>query len=237
MARAQKMKHVAHGGYTFGDYCTWPDEIRCEIIDGEVFDMTPCPHPEHQEILMNLSGLIWTFLKGKPCKVYPAPFDVRLPVSEEADEKIRTVVQPDISVICEKNKIDSRGCRGGPDFVIEILSPSTASKDHIRKKRLYEQHGVREYWLVDPVHHLITVYILTPEGVFGPATLFSPPSTITVSLFPEFVIPLDEVFPASPNLVREPLPPFLTKSRSPQKSPPKKLKNPPEKKFRQKMAG
>ena len=141
--------------YTYADYCTWGDDVRCELIDGVVYDMSPAPGWVHQGLSMNLLGQFFVFLEGKPCKVFHAPFDVRL--SSEDDY---TVVQPDIVVICDRSKISGTGCIGAPDMVVEILSPSTASKDMLLKFIKYQKAGVREYWIVDPQTKVIRVCIL-----------------------------------------------------------------------------
>jgi len=156
MDALQQVKH-----YTYADYLTWGDEVRCELIDGVPF-LLAAPTPEHQAISMELSGQLWQFLKGKPCKVYTAPFDVRLNAAEGDD----TVVQPDISVICDQVKTDNnKGCVGVPDMVVEILSPSTAGKDCIIKLRKYLRAGVREYWLVDPDSRIVNTHVLK-EGQY-----------------------------------------------------------------------
>jgi len=121
--------------FTYADYCTWPEEERWELIDGKAYAMRP-PRP--------------AFI-GTACWVYVAPFDVRLPDRDEADEAVAAVVQPDIAVICDPVKLDDKGCRGAPDWIIAVLSPATVAKDQIQKRALYERHGVREYWLVHPV--------------------------------------------------------------------------------------
>ncbi len=133
--------------FTYANYCTWPDDERWELIDGEPYDMSPAPVPRHQRALGKLFYQLESFLATKPCKVYPAPFDVRF--SNADDDKVDTVVQPDISVICDKNKIDERGCVGAPDLIVEILSASTAGRDEGEKFRLYQKHAVREYWIVN----------------------------------------------------------------------------------------
>jgi Uma2 family endonuclease len=153
--------------FTYGDYCSWDDGERWELIDGEAYCMSPAPTRLHQEILGGLHAQIYTSLTGKPCRVYMAPFDIRLPKGNEADALIDTVVQPDISVICESKKLDDRGCRGAPDWIIEILSPSTAARDQIRKRALYERKGVREYWLVHPQDKMLYIYRLVGSG-YGP---------------------------------------------------------------------
>ncbi|MBF0501709.1 MAG: Uma2 family endonuclease [Candidatus Riflebacteria bacterium] len=180
--------------YTYGDYLKFPDEFRCEIIDGVLYDMTPAPNRDHQKILVELVFQFHRFLKGKPCEVLCAPFDVRLPRADEPDEEIRTVVQPDLLVICDKSKIDKRGLRCGPDLAIEILSPSTASKDCIKKRGLYEHHGVREFWIVDPAHTTISIYRLSNEGVYGKPDIYDRKSRIAVQILPGLDIIAADVF-------------------------------------------
>ncbi|MBF0409859.1 MAG: Uma2 family endonuclease [Candidatus Riflebacteria bacterium] len=180
--------------YTYGDYLNWPDEERYEIIDGEVFDMTPAPLTVHQRILLNLALPFGNYLKGKPCKLFIAPFDIRLPKADEPDKDVRTVVQPDLVVICEKIKIDRRGCRGAPDLAIEILSPSTASKDSIRKLALYESHGVKEYWIINPETETLTVFWLSEKGKYSPGKKYSKNESISPHIFPELKIQISEIF-------------------------------------------
>ena len=147
--------------FTYTDYQTWPDDERWELIEGEAWDMSPAPNTGHQSISMILSGEFYNYLKDKPCNVFAAPFDVRLQEEEDSSEdEIITVVQPDIAVICDKDKIDKKGCLGAPDIVIEILSPSTAFKDETNKLKLYEKHGVKEYWIVNPEANYIIIYHL-----------------------------------------------------------------------------
>jgi Uma2 family endonuclease len=146
--------------FTYGDYRRWPAEERWELIDGAAYAMSPAPSRGHQEVVGELFRQIANFLAGKPCRPYIAPFDVRLPEAGEADDAVKTVVQPDISVVCDPAKLDEAGCRGAPDFIVEVLSPGTSSKDQIHKKALYERHGVGEYWLVHPVDHTLTRYFL-----------------------------------------------------------------------------
>lgn len=191
-------------GYTYGDYLTWSDDERWEIIDGEAFDMTPAPATLHQEISGNLFGLLWNFLHEKPCKVFHAPFDVRLPMGNEADENVKTVVQPDIVIICDEKKMDERGVRGAPDIAIEILSPSTASRDHILKRRLYERHGVKEYWVIDPTNRIMHVYRARAAGTFDGFEPLDDQAVLETPLLPGLSIRLAEVFPKlPPRIVRE----------------------------------
>jgi len=153
--------------YTYGEYCSWGDEERWEIIDGVAWDMSPAPNRRHQGILTNMLKELALFLQGKPCRAYPAPFDVVLPDSpHQTADDAATVVQPDICVICDKSKLTEAGCTGAPDLVVEILSPSTSRKDTEVKRRLYERHGVREYWIVDPGNRYILVFLLDDKGAY-----------------------------------------------------------------------
>ncbi|MEL6625129.1 MAG: Uma2 family endonuclease, partial [Bacteroidota bacterium] len=136
--------------YTYADYLLWQFKERVELIRGRIFKMSPAPSMGHQEISTNLMGEIYQYLKRKTCKVFHAPFDVRLPLSESqmTDQKVDTVVQPDICVVCDPQKLESRGCIGAPDWIIEILSKSTSNKYLNEKYDLYQNTGVKEYWIV-----------------------------------------------------------------------------------------
>jgi Uma2 family endonuclease len=180
--------------FTYDDYLTWPDTQRWELIHGVAYDMSPAPSTEHQTLLLALAAEFHNFLKGKPCQAYIAPFDVRLPEENESDEEIETVVQPDIAVICDKSKIDSKGCKGAPDLIIEIISPSTAKKDTQDKFTLYERHGVKEYWLVYPAEHIVEVFVLGENGVYGRPKIYAADDLLTVGLFPGLEIDLAVVF-------------------------------------------
>ena len=142
--------------YTENDYYNLPEDIHAELIDGQIYYHAP-PSRIHQKLLMELSATIRNYFKtkGGPCEVYPAPFAVKLFAEDD-----KTVVEPDISVICDPNKLTDRGCTGAPDWIIEIISPSTASHDYIYKLNLYAKAGVREYWIVDPDNKKIFVYHL-----------------------------------------------------------------------------
>ncbi len=189
--------------FTYGDYLEWPDDERWEIIDGEAFDMTPAPNTLHQEISRNLCLQIALFLEGKPCRMFNAPYDVLLPEGQETDEEVTTVVQPDILVVCDAGKITERGCRGAPDWIIEILSPSTAGKDQIRKRRKYEQHGVGEFWVVHPTDRTIAVYRLARRR-YGSIEFFDDQAVIPVKTLPGLAIEARRVFPPQPpRVVRE----------------------------------
>lgn len=145
--------------YTFADVLAWDENERAEIIDGKPVMMAP-PSSTHQEISMEIARQLANFLEGKRCKVYPAPFGVRLFEKDgEAPEDVDTMVEPDISVVCDKSKIDQHGCKGAPDLVVEILSPSTQRHDRLVKLGLYQRAGVREYWIVDPDSSTVQVFL------------------------------------------------------------------------------
>ena len=143
--------------YTYADYAKWNDEARYELIDGVPYAMSPAPSPVHQRISGRLHGQLWQFLKGRSCEVFAAPFDVRLNAAGDDDD---IVVQPDLSVVCDKSKLDDKGCNGAPDMVLEILSASSESRDKVLKFNRYLQAGVREYWMVDPDGKTVQVCIL-----------------------------------------------------------------------------
>jgi Uma2 family endonuclease len=152
--------------HTYAEYLTWSDERRYELIDGLAYAMAPAPSRQHQQVVGELFAQIHAQLRGHRCAVYVAPFDVRLPRGNEADATIDTVVQPDIAVFCDRSRLDDRGARGAPDWVVEVLAPATASHDQLLKRDLYERHGVGEYWLVHPTDRLVTVYRLQ-AGAYG----------------------------------------------------------------------
>lgn len=183
--------------YTYADYLGWFFEERIELIKGKIFKMSPAPNAYHQEISTSLILRIGYFLKNKGCKVYHAPFDVRLPKpgGKSRDENISTVVQPDISVICDKNKIDQKGCLGPPDWIIEILSPSTSKKDRTDKFELYQSSGVKEYWIVFPKKQQIKAYSLNEKGKYEEFGSFQKEEAIYSALFPELRIDLQPIFP------------------------------------------
>ncbi len=157
--------------FTYRHYRTWPDSERWELIQGRAWAMSPAPITRHQEISARFFYRVYDFLKGKACKAFSAPFDVLLPKGDESDDEVDTVVQPDISVFCDRSKITKRGARGAPDLLVEILSPSTSKKDMNDKYSLYESRGVREYWIVDPSALSIWVYRLAAPGRFDEGEL------------------------------------------------------------------
>jgi Uma2 family endonuclease len=173
--------------HTYADYITRPDEMHYELIDGCAYAMGPAPVRRHQEVAGEIFRQIADALEGSPCRPYIAPFDVRLPRTNEADDLVDTVVQPDISVICDKAKLDERGCRGAPDWVIEVLSPRTVSHDQIVKRALYERAGVREFWLVHPMDSVVTIYLLE-NGAYGKPAVQELIGTTAATILPQVII-------------------------------------------------
>ncbi len=192
--------------YSYADYLTWDDDKRYEIIDGEVFDMTS-PGVLHQSISMELARILANFFENKSCKVFAAPLDVLLAKNASKAEEVFTVVQPDIMVVCDPKKIEERGIVGAPDLVVEIISPSTSSKDNIIKRRIYEQAGVKEFWLVHPVDRLIRVYKLGKDGLFGREDIYDDQAQIEIAQFAGLSIDCRRLFPPLPKVRRVKSPP------------------------------
>jgi len=143
--------------YNYNDYASWDDGKRYELIDGTIYLMSPAPSEKHQEVSGELYRQLANFLKGKPCKVFSAPFDVCLRGKGDYED---TIVQPDILVVCDKSKLDGKRCNGAPDMIIEVLSPSSVIHDTHIKLNKYLEAGVREYWIADPENKTITVHVL-----------------------------------------------------------------------------
>ncbi|RWX46314.1 Endonuclease, Uma2 family (restriction endonuclease fold) [Candidatus Electrothrix aarhusensis] len=188
----------SHVEYSYADYISWDDQERWELINGEAWAMSPAPSRLHQAVSARIFYALFDHFKDKNCEVYAAPFDVRLsdsPDTKEADDtEITTIVQPDISVICDRKKLDDRGCIGAPELVIEILSPSTAAKDLKVKRVLYEQHGVKEYWLLHPTDRIAMLYTLNQGGEYGKAQILDCNDVLTSEQFEQLRIELTSVF-------------------------------------------
>lgn len=187
-------------GYTYADYLTWKDGRRYELIDGEVIDMIPAPGFEHQEICGALYAEFRSFLKGKKCRAIIAPFDVVFLRKSDNLKELKTVLQPDISIICDLEKIEKNAAFGAPDLVVEVVSPSTASYDNVKKRHVYEQAGVREYWLVYPEERYVRVYQLDDKGEFGKENTYDDEAQIQVGIFPDLTIDMREIFPPAPKV-------------------------------------
>lgn len=179
--------------YTYADYLKWTFDERLELIKGKIFKMSPPPGPVHQRLSFRLTLWIGNFLEGKPCELFSAPFDVRLVRRSVDDKDITTVVQPDICVICDPKKVDSKGCIGAPDIVVEILSPGNNKTELQNKYDVYEEAGVLEYWIIHPVEKTFTKYILT-EGRFQATRILTSGDNVTSPILPGLVINLDRLF-------------------------------------------
>lgn len=183
-----------YGGlYTYADYLKWTIEERFEIIKGKLFKMSPAPKRMHQELSGKLFYKMYNFLEEHPCNIYAAPFDVRLPVKSKKNDKIYTVVQPDICVICNREKLDDLGCLGAPDLVVEILSKGNSKKELQHKYEVYEESGVKEYWIIQPDFENVLIYTLT-DGSYVPSKLFTRGDVISSKVIEGFSLDLDEYF-------------------------------------------
>jgi Uma2 family endonuclease len=182
-----------NGSYTYADYLKWNFKERLELFRGKIFKMSPAPSRYHQEVSGNLHGLLWNSFSKNICNLYAAPFDVRLVKAKSQDEKVVTVVQPDMCIICDENKLDDRGCNGAPDLVIEILSPGNSKKEMGIKFDLYEENEVKEYWIVDPTEKTVFIYSLQNNKYIG-LKPFIEDDNIKSVLFPELDFKLAEIF-------------------------------------------
>jgi Uma2 family endonuclease len=182
--------------YTFADYLTWMDDKFRELIDGFIHLMC-YPTELHARISSSLHYFTTAFArkrKGK-CRIYHAPFAVRLPIDGATDDdKIYNVFLPDICVICDLSKIDEKGCIGAPDLVVEVLSPSTAKNDWNKKFKLYEKSGVREYWIIDPKKKTLHLFLLQSDGKYDAGTVYQSNQKAPMHIFEGLVINLRELF-------------------------------------------
>lgn len=181
------------GDYTYADYLRWTIEERVELIRGKIFRMSPAPSSNHQTILNNINGPLWSFLRSHPCQLFIAPFDVRFPRKGKQDKDIITVLQPDVCVVCDPDKIDERGCIGAPDLIVEILSPGNSKKEMRLKYEVYEESGVREYWIVDGERKVCHIFLLE-NGLFTPHRPLVEGDVIKSQVLTGFEIVVDDVF-------------------------------------------
>ena len=181
--------------YTYADYLKFDFDEMVELIRGKIFKMSAAPKSYHQEISANLHLVLGNFLKDKSCKTYYAPFDVVLPIKHKTKNKSTTVVQPDICVICDLSKIDEAGCFGAPDFIVEIISKSTSKKDMNDKFNVYQEAGVKEYWIIFPIEEIINCYVLD-NGVFRLKKAYTKGDIASLHIFPDLKFEVDEVFPS-----------------------------------------
>jgi len=183
--------------YTYADYLTWTDDVRRELYDGFIKLMSPAPSRKHQKISTNLTRIIGNFLVHKKCEVYHAPSDVRFPKNNDlkSDKQVYTVLQPDLYIVCDLSKLDDRGCLGAPDLVIEIISAKNSKRDIKDKFEIYQEHGVREYWIVNPNDENVTVFVLDDKGKFQFVGIYAEDDKIPVNIFTgDLKVDLTEVF-------------------------------------------
>jgi Uma2 family endonuclease len=193
--------------YSYRDYLSWPEGERVELIEGVPYAMSPAPRREHQRLVSELNRQLANALHDAPCEVYPAPFDVKL--SREEEDERPTVVQPDLTVVCDPAKLTEQGVTGAPDLVVEIVSPDSGFHDRVwseaalparpcilgRKFDLYRGAGVREYWIVDPDERVVEVYRLASDGSYRRVGVFGDADTITSEAVDAVLVDLAELFP------------------------------------------
>lgn len=180
--------------YTYADYMQWKFKERLELFRGKIFKMG-APNTLHQVVAGNLYSGLRDYLKGKVCRVFIAPFDIRLPAkNRKKDDEITTVVQPDVCVVCDAAKVDTRGVCGAPDLVIEILSPGNSKKELRDKYELYEEAGVKEYWVINPVEENLVVFLRDQEGKFGSPKIYTGGDRLIAAAVPGFGIDVNEIF-------------------------------------------
>lgn len=187
-------------GFTYADYLTWNFKERIELIRGKIFKMSPAPTITHQTIQANILGSLFKFLNQEPCKVLCAPVDVRLKgksfrKKKLKDDEITTVVQPDIIVVCDEEKLkDDRYVDGAPEFIVEILSPGNTSTETKYKPDLYEENGVQEFWMVFPEFKQVHVYLLNKQELYGKPVIYEANEQINSVLLKGFSMPVNDIF-------------------------------------------
>jgi Uma2 family endonuclease len=181
--------------YSYAEYLTWMFQERLELFRGKIFKMSPAPSMYHQKVAGNVHGILWNEFKNNSCNLFVAPFDVRLLDNKKSkmDSDVYTVVQPDLCVVCDENKLDTRGAIGAPDLMIEILSPGNSKKELFYKYELYQEAGVLEYWIVNPSDKTMLIYILK-DGIFVGQQPLIEESKIKSPLFPQLDFTLSEIF-------------------------------------------
>jgi len=193
--------------YSYADYLLWQFDERIELLKGRIFKMSPAPNTNHQKLSNNISSMITWEMKSFGCQIFAAPFDVRLPISDDIniskkyrnkakklpDGKIMTVVQPDICVICDDSKLDERGCVGAPDLVVEILSPGNTQREMKDKFEIYQEAGVLEYWLVEPNDEFVIVYQLD-KGIYIGSKPFTRDETVISKVLKGLTVAVNDIF-------------------------------------------
>ncbi|WOC52354.1 restriction endonuclease [Bergeyella porcorum] len=178
--------------YSYADYLLWRFKERVELIKGKILKMSPAPSRKHQEISRNINRVLDQYFYGQKCKLYYAPFDVRIPRQSNNDKEVFTVVQPDLCVVCDESKLDDKGCIGAPDLIVEILSPGNSKREMKDKFELYQESGVREYWIVDPNQESVLIYILKNGEYIGLKPVVD---DVAVSyIFPDLTVHTNDIF-------------------------------------------
>ncbi|TDQ11169.1 Uma2 family endonuclease [Pedobacter metabolipauper] len=183
----------ASKSYSYAAYLSWQFEERVELIRGKIYEMC-APTMDHQDVAGNLFVKLSVFLEQKQCKAYIAPCDVRFPTGSTKDKDIYTVLQPDLFVLCDKTKREPLGCIGAPDLVAEVLSRGSSSKDRKLKFDIYQEFGVREYWVINPFKRTLVKYVLQKDGLYDAGTELLADGLLTSSVLPGFMVSLREVF-------------------------------------------
>lgn len=181
-----------NGVYTYADYLLWQFEERVELLRGKIRKMS-APSRRHQEISGKIQYALTTALLKSPCRVYDAPFDVRLTRTRN-DKDVTTVVQPDLCVVCDLYKLDDRGCNGAPDLIVEILSPGNSRTEMKDKFELYQEAGVAEYWVVSPIEKNILVWTLNEQGVYISLQPYVEGDTVSTPIIPNLAVDVTGVF-------------------------------------------
>ncbi len=183
------------GSYTYADYLLWNFKERVELIEGKIFKISPAPSSYHQRISGELTYLLSKFFRKSTCQMYVAPFDVRLINFKKStvDNQIISVVQPDLCVVCDSEKIDEKGCIGAPDLIIEILSPGNSNREMTLKFDLYEENGVKEYWIVNQSEKTILIYVLKDQKFVGIKPIVES-GKLESPTFPNLKFPVKNIF-------------------------------------------
>ena len=189
-----KEPFTEYGVYSYADYLTWEIDEMVELIKGKVFrSAAAAPRKKHQEIVLQLGSHLLKHLEKKTCKVFIAPFDVRLPVKSRKNEDIFTVVQPDVCVVCDRSKLDDAGCVGAPDLIVEVLSPGNNKKELQNKYEVYEESGIQEYWIISPYEETLMINKLI-NGKYVPSRLFTRGDIVKSDCIAGFEVDLEEFF-------------------------------------------
>lgn len=180
--------------YTYADYLLWQFQDRVELIKGKIFKMSPAPNMRHQRISMNMIKAIVPFFSQKNCNLFHAPFDVRLSTKNKNEEAATTVVQPDLCIVCDDRKLDTQGCIGAPDLIIEILSPGNSKKEMRDKYLLYEENEVKEYWVVIPSVEILQRYILDDNNKYVAQLPNVQGDIVGITFLPGYELSVDDIF-------------------------------------------